>query len=206
MMMRKKKLKMATKEFMIMFACLMTGYLMFGGCTLSDREIAECRSIYIREIGRNKLCSQLRKSFCDSMKNWNSRRVLSVRGYLSRSIEWGVDSVILLNRDSSRAIMFATRIYGEGEKFDRIKTIRAQKIGDDWWFYYKGSVEFAVVRSSPDVRPTFEELSFYIVRSFLDDGMKISSDCGFEYSRIDTRTWFKASDMNTHLYEFLQSK
>ena len=184
---------------------IVLGFL-FSSCLPTEKKIVECRSMYVGKLNKNPLYGLLQRSFYDSMKNWNGRSISWVGIYKTKKIAWKLDEVILFNIDSTRAIMFVDKVYKSRSKYDLIKSIRAEKIDTDWWFYYKGSVEFAIVRKSLEDKPSFQDQSIFIVKRFLNDGIKISVDCEFSYSYIESDTWFKKSDMNTHLNEFLKSK
>lgn len=190
-----------TTKSLFLITCVIMGFICCSGQNPND-----CRDQYLEYLHRSLEYRILRTSFHDSLSNWMNRSLPGLKTYQDGEFDWKLDDIVLFSSDSTRAILFMSKVRKLPDRVDQIKAFTGMKIEGKWWFIFSHHVNFMVPRKSMEKRHTFEELSQFILPRFYEDGLVVSSNCQIYYPTIETDTWFKSSRLEEHKRKFLKMK
>lgn len=142
---------------------------------------------YVRTVSKTKVYADIRRKLADTVDYWKK---VEMRGVMLESkIVWKVDTMVLFNADTTKALLFLMQYYPEDNtSLQDIQFISAKRLSREQWKYYICSMLSIGIRADPTIigaEKNFDRLSRICRRDIVEGGYYHPWSFGVNYTYIN---------------------
>lgn len=152
---------------------------------------------YIGTVSKTKVYADIRRKLADTVVYWKKVEMDGVM--LGDNIVWKIDTTVLFNADTTKALLFLMQYYSEDNRYlEDIEFISAKRLSREQWKFYICSMLSIGVGTNPTIigaEKKFDRLSRICRRDIIEGGYYYPWSCQVNYTYInDWQTSFNLEE------------